>query len=74
MVSPRSYFVPPFSLLTTRLSCFVAPMGGKREQDIRLKLEMDPPSDVQVTEKGGSTSEKLFRFVGFAFRGRVAIP
>ncbi|KAL7408904.1 FMN-dependent dehydrogenase-domain-containing protein [Mrakia frigida] len=40
-----------------------APMGGKREQDIRLKLEMDPPSDVQVTEKGGSTSEKLFSAV-----------
>jgi len=38
-------------------------MAGKREQDIRLKLEIDPPSDVEVTEKGGSTSEKLFRSV-----------
>ncbi|CED83265.1 l-mandelate dehydrogenase [Phaffia rhodozyma] len=39
-----------------------APVGGKREADLRVQLEENPPTN-ESSGKGGSTSEQMFSFV-----------
>jgi hypothetical protein len=40
-----------------------APVGGRREADLRVSLEENPPVAGSKQVKGGSTSEKMFSFV-----------
>lgn len=40
-----------------------APVGGRREADLRVSLEENPPVPGTKQAKGGSTSEKMFSFV-----------
>ncbi|KAL7417848.1 FMN-dependent dehydrogenase-domain-containing protein [Mrakia frigida] len=39
-----------------------APVGGKREADLRVQLKENPPTDTPQ-QKGGSTSEQMFSYV-----------